>query len=134
MVSHEFLSPEWVAAVKELREQYPDAGSNLPAAVAMNLVVTEAPSGALIDAHVDTSDGVLVIDHGHLEDPDLKVTVDFVTARALLVEGNPQAAMSAFMAGKIRIEGDMAKLMALQSTGPDPDALELAEKIRDLTA
>ena len=62
------------------------------------------------------------------------MTVDFVTARALLVEGNPQAAMSAFMAGKIRVDGDLAKLMAVQGSTPDPAAVELAEKIRAVTA
>jgi putative sterol carrier protein len=41
--------------------------------------------------------------------------------------------MSAFMAGKIRIEGDMAKLMALQGASPDPSALEFADRVRALT-
>ena len=49
------------------------------------------------------------------------MTVDYVTARALLVEGNPQAAMSAFMAGKIRVDGDLAKLMAVQGASPDAE-------------
>ena len=132
-VEHEFLSPEWIAAVKDLRNEFPDAGSSVPAIVRMNLLVNETPSGGEIEAHVDTSGGVLLVDVGHLVDPDLHVTVDFITARALLVEGNPQAAMSAFMAGKIRIEGDMAKLMALQGASPDPSALEFADRVRALT-
>jgi len=32
------------------------------------------------------------------------VTVDYITAKAILVDGNPQAAMTAFMNGKIRLE------------------------------
>ncbi|MDA8343412.1 MAG: SCP2 sterol-binding domain-containing protein, partial [Actinomycetota bacterium] len=71
---------------------------------------------------------------GHLEGADLKVTVDYATAKAILVEGNPQAGMQAFMAGKIRVEGDMAKLMALQTTPPDPDAHSLAEQLKAITA
>ena len=35
---------------------------------------------------------------------DLTVTVDYETAKAILVEGNAQAAMQAFMAGRIKIE------------------------------
>ena len=75
-----------------------------------------------IDAHMDTSSGELVLDIGHLENPDLKVTVDYETAKAILMEGNPQAGMQAFMAGKIRVEGDMAKLMALQAAPPGADS------------
>ena len=132
-MAHEFLSPEWIAAVRELREQHPEAGSSIPLAVRMNLVVTEGPSGTLSHAHVDTSAGALMVEEGHLVEPDLSVTVDFVTARALLVEGNPQAAMSAFMAGTIRIEGDMAKLMVLQGASPDANAQSFAEGVRSIT-
>ena len=82
----------------------------------MNLVVTAVPfSDEDILAHMDTSSGELVLDTGHLETQDLKVTVDYDTAKAILIEGNPQAGMQAFMAGKVRVEGDMAKLMALQA-------------------
>jgi len=42
--------------------------------------------------------------------------------------------MQAFMAGKIKVQGDMTKLMAMQQTAPDPGAVELAQKIKDMTA
>ena len=100
----------------------------------MNLVVTEVPFGTgLIDAHLDTSSGQLDLDTGHLESPDLTVTVDYLTAKAILVDNNPQAAMQAFMAGKIRVEGDMAKLMALQVAPTDGSAQQLAGRLRDIT-
>jgi putative sterol carrier protein len=85
---------------------------------------------------MDTSSGELVLDVGHLEVQDLKVTVDYDTAKAILVEGNPQAGMQAFMAGKVRVEGDMAKLMALQTApaASDSSAAELATRLRDITA
>ncbi len=43
--------------------------------------------------------------------------------------------MQAFMAGKVRVEGDMAKLMALQAppAAADPNAAEMAAKLRDIT-
>jgi hypothetical protein len=37
---------------------------------------------------------------------------------ALLIDGNSQAAMSAFIAGKIRFDGDMSRLRAMQGSGP----------------
>jgi putative sterol carrier protein len=41
--------------------------------------------------------------------------------------------MQAFMAGKIKVQGDMTKLMAMQSGAPDPTAQEVAGKIKDIT-
>jgi putative sterol carrier protein len=44
--------------------------------------------------------------------------------------------MQAFMAGKIRVEGDMAKLMALQAApvGADSSAAEMANRLKEITA
>jgi putative sterol carrier protein len=100
----------------------------------MNQVITDVPFGSgSIDAHMDTSGGDVQMDIGHLENPDLTVTLDYATAKAILVDGNPQAGMQAFMAGKIKVQGDMTKLMAMQSGTPDPAALEVAAKIKEIT-
>ena len=132
-MTYDFLSTEWMDAVRELRAEHPEAGSSIPVSIKMNLVVTEVPFGDEVLAHVDTTDGPLVVEEGHLDECDLHVTVDFLTARALLVEGNPQAAMSAFMAGKIRVDGDLAKLLVIQGASPDAEAIAFAEKVRALT-
>jgi putative sterol carrier protein len=44
--------------------------------------------------------------------------------------------MQAFMAGKVRVEGDMAKLMALQAApaASDSAAAEMAARLRDITS
>jgi len=136
MASYPFLSDEWLDEARKIREEY--AGKTPPIAhsVKMNLVVTSVPfADDDINAHMDTSSGELELDTGHLDAPDLKVTVDYDTAKAILIEGNPQAGMQAFMAGKVRVEGDMAKLMMLQSqpAAQDPNAAEMAAKLRDIT-
>jgi putative sterol carrier protein len=41
--------------------------------------------------------------------------------------------MQAFMAGKIKVQGDMTKLMAMQSGVVDPAAAEVAAKIAEIT-
>jgi hypothetical protein len=132
-----FLSDEWLEEARRIRAEYEGKAMSFPHAVRMNLVVTVVPFGDNdIDAHMDTSTGELVLDVGHLENPDLKVTVDYDTAKAILIEGNPQAGMQAFMAGKIRVEGDMAKLLALQAApvGAESSAAEMANRLRDITA
>jgi hypothetical protein len=37
------------------------------------------------------------------------------------------------MAGKIKVQGDMTKLMAMQAGPPDATAQEVAGKIKDIT-
>jgi putative sterol carrier protein len=134
MAEYQFLSDEWVAEARRIRHEL-GAGGSVPHQVRMNLVISEVPFGdGLVDAHLDTSDGQVEIDLGHLDPADLTVTVDYATAKAILIEGNPQAGMQAFMAGKIKVDGDLTKLMALQTATPDPTAATLAERLRDITA
>ncbi len=133
MAKYPFLSDEWLAAAKEIRESSGSAQTT-PHKVRMNQIITEVPFGdGTINAHMDSSDGELKMDIGHLDSPDLTVTLDYPTAKAILVEGNPQAGMQAFMAGKIKVQGDMTKLMAMQSTPPDAAAQEIAKKIQEIT-
>ena len=82
---------------------------------------------------MDTSSGELQMDTGHIETPDLTVTIDYETAKAIFVEGNPQAGMQAFMAGKVKVQGDMTKLMAMQAAPPDPTAQAVAARIQEIT-
>ena len=130
-----FLSNEWMDAAKAIRDGS-DAPTSAPAhVVRMNLVITEAPfnDGAEIQVHMDTSGGETKMDLGHLEGPDLTVTVDYDTAKAIFIDGNPQAGMQAFMAGKVKVQGDMTKLMAMQQGTPDAAAADVAAKIKEVT-
>ncbi len=132
-----FLSDEWLDEARKIRAEYEGKTPPIAHVVRMNLVITGVPFGDVdLDAHMDTTTGELVLDTGHLEDQHLKVTVDYETAKAILIEGNPQAGMQAFMAGKVKVEGDMAKLMALTAApaAADPVAAEMATRLKDITA
>jgi putative sterol carrier protein len=129
-----FLSPEWTEAARKLQAEYAGRAPKPVVEMRMNLVVTEVPFGdGIVDAHLDTSAGEVVIEIGHLESPDLTVTVDYDTAKAILVDQNPQAGMQAFMAGRVKIEGDLSKLLAMQAGTTDPVHAEVAEKMRSFT-
>lgn len=129
-----FLSPEWTEEARKVQAEYAGRAPAPSLQIRMNLVVTRVPfEEESIDAHLDTSSGDLVLDTGHLDAPDLTVTVDYDTAKAILVEQNPQAGMQAFMAGRIRIDGDMSKLLAMQTGRLDPVQAEVAQRIRDIT-
>jgi putative sterol carrier protein len=130
-----FLSDEWTAEVKRLHGEVVTESGPPPQRVRMNLILTESPlSEDPIDAHLDTTSGELILDTGHLESPDLTVTVDYETAKAILVEGNAQVAMQAFMSGRIKIEGDMTLLLAMQTAPLDAAHQELAARVREITA
>ncbi|HEY4928939.1 MAG TPA: SCP2 sterol-binding domain-containing protein [Acidimicrobiales bacterium] len=134
MTTYLFLSDEWLDEARSIRAEYEGRGGSIDHAVRMNLIVVEVPFGeGAIRAHADTSTGELVLDIGHIDSVDLTVTIGYDIARALLVEGNPQAGLQAFMQGKIKVEGDIAKLMALQSASPDPTAAEIAARIQAIT-
>jgi putative sterol carrier protein len=133
--TYPFLSDEWIEATQAIREEYRGKVRPMAHAVKMNQVITDVPFGTgTIESHMDSSSGELELEFGHLDDPDLTVTMDYATAKAIIVEGNPAAGMQAFMAGKIRVQGDMTKLMAMQqSAEPDPVAAEAAARIQAIT-
>ncbi len=135
MATFPFLSDEWVSEARRIREEFDGRGGAVPHQIRMNLVITDVPfQSDAIDAHMDSTEGQLKLDLGHIDPADLKVTVDYGTAKAILIEGNPQAGMQAFMAGKVKVEGDMAKLMAMQAAPPDATAQEVATRLREITA
>ncbi len=135
MAQYPFLSDEWLEEAKKIREEHSGQSAAPAHSVRMNQIITDVPFGeGTIEAHMDTSGGEMQMDMGHLDAPDLTVTLDYVTAKAILVDGNPQAGMQAFMAGKIKVQGDMTKMMAMQQGTPDPAQAEIAAKIKAITS
>jgi putative sterol carrier protein len=84
--------------------------------------------------YLDTSSGSLVMEFGELETPDLTLTTDYETAKKIFVDQDQAAGMQAFMAGKIKVQGDMMKMMAMQTSMPQDDvARSIAEEIKQIT-
>jgi hypothetical protein len=134
MATHPFLSEPWLVEARAIRAEYDGKSAPIGHSVRMNLVVTEVPfESETLAAHLDTSSGELLLDVGHIDPVDLTVTLDYDIAKAILIEGNPQVGMQAFMAGKIKVEGDMAKLLALQGGVSDPSTAEVAARIKAIT-
>ena len=66
---------------------------------------------------------------------DLTITTDYDTARQLFVEQDPTASMQAFMQGRIKVEGDITRLMMMQTAIPQTDTATLvAAEIKNITA
>jgi SCP-2 sterol transfer family len=133
-----FLSDEWLAESRKIREEYRDRIPKIPVTVRMNQNINDVPFGdGVIRAHVDTSSGQLDIDVGHLESPDLTVTLSYDTAKSILIDGDTQAAMNAFLGGRIKVDGDITKMLALQAGAAggssDPGAAEMVRRIQAMT-
>jgi putative sterol carrier protein len=130
---HPFLSEDWFTAVAGLIEQH---GNEAPAhqAMKMNLVVTETPFDGDREFHMGAEDGKALFGPGHVDGADVTLTTDYATAKDVFASGNPQAGMQAFMAGKVRVQGDMAKLMAGAAQGGGPAGnQDLQQAILDVT-
>ncbi len=128
-----FLSNEWIDEARKIREEFRGKGTSAHV-VKMNQVITDVPFGpGTLEAHMDSSSGEMELELGHIEGADVKITVPYAVAKAIFVDGNPQAGMQAFMAGQIKVEGDMTKLMAMQATVADPTAAQVQQRIKDIT-
>ncbi len=127
-MSHTFLSEPWFDAVEALRDEQPEP----PAALIdlkINITVT-GTDGDDVDVHLAAGQ----FERGHAEGAPTKLTVPFETAKKLFIDGDQSAAMQAFMGGKIKVDGDMTKVMALQTAGaPSAEQEAFQVKLRDLT-
>ena len=131
--TYPFLSDEWLEEARKIREEFKGqvpAGEN---AVRLNQVITDVPFGeGTLNAHLDTSAGELDLETGHLDDAEVSITLDYETAKAVFID--PQSAIQHFMAGKIKVQGDMTKLLAVVQTPPESVAGEAQRRIAEITA
>ncbi|WP_352338658.1 SCP2 sterol-binding domain-containing protein [Psychrobacter sp. 16-MNA-CIBAN-0192] len=124
----DFLSDPWFEQVEQLGQE---AGElNLPPALAdmvINLKVADSDQ----DIEANFANGYL---HRGLND---KATTTLLLDRELLqsiiTDFDMNEIMGAFMGGKIRVEGDMSQLMALQTARPSTEQKELFKRIRSET-
>jgi hypothetical protein len=131
-----FLTDEWMEAARALRAEYADRLPDVTIEVRINQIVTDVPFGdGTIRAYIDSSDGTLDLELGELDDPDVTLTTDYHTAKAMVVDQDPAIVMQSFMAGKITVQGDMMKLMAMQTAVPANEAsAELAAQLQAITS
>ena len=119
-----FLSDAWFDAAAKVISEH-DTGAPPGASVLLNLEVEDGSDK--INFHMGSRDGQTLFGKGHDDSADVTLSTDMETAKAVFIDGNPQAGMQAFMSGKVRVQGDMTKLMMAQGGGGNPaltDALQ----------
>lgn len=134
MTTYEFLSDEWMEAMRDIRAECADRIPPPAHAVRINQVVTDTPFGAEPrHTYLDTTGGRVDVGFGTLEEPDATVTIDYATVRELALTDNPNAGMLALAAGKLKIDGDVAKMLLSLQTRIDPVEIEIAQRVRAIT-
>jgi hypothetical protein len=128
-----FLSDDWLSQVARLVDEHGAAEAPGAVDLVMNLTITDTPFGAERLLHLGSTDGRGHWGVGHLDNADLALTTDYETAKEVFVSGDPSAGMQAFMSGKIKVAGDMAKLLAVQAGSVTADS-DLQIAIHDITA
>ena len=120
----QFLSDEWTAELKRRlnqSESFSKAAGQAGATI-QNVIAT---SDGQKRYWMKISGGQVEMGAGDAEQPDATIEQDYETAAALArSELNP---VSAFMTGKIRINGSMVLLMQLQ-----PALTELAREMQEM--
>ena len=122
-----YSSDEWFAKISELADE---VNLEIPAGMAdmkLNMTVTSDEG----DYELCMNGGK--IEKGHLPDASTKIIVPYDLAKKMFVDQDQQAGMQAFMSGKMKIEGDMSKMMAMQSIQPTESQKLLQDKIKEVT-
>ena len=134
-MTHPFLSDEWMDAAKAIREKYEDEVPEVTTSIRINQVIVDVPFGdGEVRSYLDTSSGHLTMELGELDEPDATITTDYDTAKALFVDQDQTVAMQAFMNGKIKVQGDMMKMMAMQTAIPSNEFSDkISEEIKSIT-
>jgi hypothetical protein len=127
-VPYEFLSKEWFAKVDELIAQAGDLKIP-PEMKAVAVDITVKSTGG--DKPIHLEDGLF--GPGHIG-ADTKLTLSEELARKIFIEADAAAGVQAFLSGEMQVEGDMAKLVAMQTVEPSAPQKALTKQIAAITA
>ena len=108
-----FLSEEWVQEVTVALNEHQGFKNAIGAAdLGIQFTTSEAPDGS-VDYYLHSTGGNSVMALGILEDADVTVNQSYDTATTISKgELNTQ---TAFISGKLKVSGNLAKLMMHQS-------------------
>ena len=123
-----FLSEEWTQAVTDAlnsSEAFQKAATGQQAKIQQ--VVTDSPDGGEVKYYFKLEGGTAEVSLGELADAEATISQNYETAAA--IDRTELNAQNAFMQGKLKISGNMMKLMQLQGLiGAMPQAVSGVER------
>jgi putative sterol carrier protein len=123
-----WLTQEWHEQFKTLAESQPERPG---ASARMQYVVTGGPDGDVRYYWVLENGKLLESQLGDLPDPEITLTVTHEDA--MKIQQGELDANAAFMQGRIKVAGNMAKLMSLLPLTNSPEYKQLQEQVRQVT-
>ena len=122
-----------------LRDQLASAAPAARRSAKVNLVVTETPfGGGEYRAYIDTEAGGPLPIPGSLDEPDATVILDYPSALAAFITDDPDTVAHGFLTGALRVEGDLALVLALFGEGMTDEQAGFAHhaqaRLRSITA
>lgn len=125
-----FLSDEWFSKVDELIAAAGDLQIPEPMRTAEINVTVARATGGTTELHLANG----LFKRGHNPAFTTRLTVGEDIARKIFVEGDAPAGVQAFLEGKIQVEGDLAKVVAMQTVEPSAPQMRLTRQIAAITA
>ncbi len=123
-----YLTQEWLDEARKLAESQPERPG---ASAKMQYVVTGGPDGDIKYYWILENGKLLESQLGELADVDFTMTLTHDdSVKVQQGELDPNAA---FMQGRIKVTGNMGKLMALMPLTNSPEYKALQEEVRGVT-
>lgn len=123
-----WLSQEWLDEQTKLAQDQPER----PGATARMQYVLNRTDGDPVKYYWVLEDGKIVENQlGQMDEPELTLIMSYDDA--MKVQKGELDEQAAFMQGRIKVEGNMAKLMALMPITSSPEYRELQGRIREIT-
>jgi predicted lipid carrier protein YhbT len=123
-----WLTQEWLDVTRKMAENQPERPG---ASARMQYVVTGGPDGD-IEYYWVLENGKLVESSlGKLEDAEVTLTTAYPDA--LKIQKGELDANAAFMQGKVKVTGNMAKVMSLLPITNAPEYKQLQAEIAEVT-
>jgi hypothetical protein len=130
-----FLSDEWFTKVEELVAAAGDL--QIPPAMKtaeVNVTVTGSPAGSPAgsgEVQLAMKEGLFI--RGHRSGFATTLTLPADLARKIFIDGDTAAGVQAFLDGSIRVAGDLARLVAMQTVEPSEPQKRLTREIAAIT-